>query len=178
MPRATPLLLDWRLGKSHPFRPAGDEEYAGPPIVPVGFAVGAQLVSLGEHSGTTTPLSASYCLDLGWHRTAPSSETTPTSAAMRSVVSRLSLETMQGDSDFMIVRDGMSLHVLHRETSDGRCDTAKQGPLDVCEGFEWERAAEFRLAADANLYERVDAENAPLDCSAPMPWGGEKLSPS
>lgn len=171
-PARRSLLIEWRLGPAHAVHYDGsDDEYEGPPAIPIELGVGPASLALGEHTGTVTPASQSYCFDLGWHAEEPQ---TPRPS---SVVSSLSVTTMQGDSDFMIVRDGMTLHVLTRETSDGRCDEAKQGPLDVCEGFEWQRIAAIHLTSDATLYERVESEGKPFDCGAPLPYFDKRLSP-
>ena len=131
--------------------------------------MGTVTIHLGSHVGTAGPPAQSYCLHLGWHLDSAHTDAQP--APRLSILSRLSIGTMQGDTEVMIVRDGATLHVLHRETSDGKCDEAKQGPLDVCEGFEWERVAEVRLTGDPLLYERIDDQGKPFDCSAPTFYG-------
>lgn len=84
----------------------------------------------------------------------------------------------QGYDDFMVVRDGSTLYVLHRHTSDeDYCETVKQGPLEICKGFPWERRAEIRLAGNPALYERVDNDGKPFDCGTPLREGSHLEPP-
>jgi len=168
VPSASRVLVHWRIGPGRKVKelPA-DEDYPGNYWVAVDLVVRAhgveKLVPLGELAGSVDPIHLSYCARAGF--TMPSwpefgKAQDPSSASWFAV------GTPQGDSDFMLVRDVDVVHVLHRETSDGKCDDAKQGPLDVCEGFEWERVAEIRGTRGAALFERVTDEGKPFDCGA------------
>ncbi len=168
MPSASRVLVHWRIGagrKAKELPP--DEDYPGNYLVSVDLVVRSRgvekLVPLGELAGGADPIHLSYCARAGF--TMPSwpefgKPQDPSSASWFAV------GTPQGDSDFMLVRDGDVVHVLHRETSDGKCDDAKQGPLEVCEGFEWERVAEIRGTRGAALFEHVTDEGKPFDCGA------------
>jgi hypothetical protein len=173
VPAAPSLFLDWRIGVPHPFKNADGEVY-DLPITPIALAVGARDEKLGEFGGTARPAAQTYCAHLGWHRANDGETPAP---PLPSLVSKAALGTMQGDDDFMIVRDGSVLHVLHRQTSDGKCDEAKQGPLDVCEGEEWKRRVEIRLAGDPALFERISDGGKPIDCGAPSFYGDRLLPP-
>ena len=151
IPQTNTLVLFWRIGKTHKAKELPPEEdYAGNYVQRVDLVVGPETIAFGDIGGSVAPPSQSCCAraDLPSY-----------------VTSSVSVGTMQGDSELMIVRDASTLHVLHRETSDGRCDEAKQGPLDVCEGFEWERRAEIHTSGDPVLYERVDEAGEPFDCN-------------
>ncbi len=171
----TSLLLLWRVGLPHRLKELPpDEDYGANYVAPLDLSlivaaqppynVGAQTISFGSPSGSVNPFALTYCARAGWHE-----ENKPPTPPARHVVSFFSVGVVQGDTEIMIVRDGSTLHVLHRETSDGRCDETKQGPLDICEGFEWERRAEIHLAGNPTLYER-----AVVDCGAEQ-MGGMKL---
>lgn len=146
-------------------------------VTPLNLDVGTVSIPLGSHVGTARPPAQSYCMHLGWHLDSEHAVRQSQPAAQLSILSSLSIGTMQGDTEVMIVREGATLHVLHRETSDGRCDEAKQGPLDVCQGFEWERVAEVRLTGEPLLYERIDEQGKPFDCSVPTFYGARLLPP-
>jgi hypothetical protein len=169
------VLIGWHLGVPSSFRSDSGEEFPDIAVTPLELNVGTVSIPLGSHVGTARPPSQSYCLHLGWHLNPDHADAQP--EPRLSILSSLSIGTMQGDTEVMIVRDGASLHVLHRETSDGKCDEAKQGPLDVCEGFEWERVAEVRLAGDPVLYERLDEQGKPFDCGVPTFYGKRLLPP-
>jgi hypothetical protein len=174
VPAARSMLLDFRIGASHPWKTlAPDEDYAANYVASLALAVGGREISFGEISGSAHPPSLTYCARLGWH---DEEGNVPTFAP--SVVSAISIGVIQGDTEIMIVRDGSTLHVLHRETSDGRCDEAKQGPLDVCEGFEWHVRADVRLATNPVIYERVMEVAAPFDCGSPMMDGSKLVAPN
>ena len=155
---ARSVLLAWHIGAPHPTIMGDDEEYTLP-MSRIELRAGPVTVDLGEHAGTASS-EQPYCLHLKGRSPLPS---------VKSYVSGMSIGMSSGDTELMIVRDESTLHVLHRESSDGKCDEAKQGPLDICDGFEWERVAELHIAADAVLYERIDSENDPFDCKAAPP---------
>ena len=75
----------------------------------------------------------------------------------------------QGDDDHLVLRTPTALYVLHRETSDGRCDEGKQGPLEICRGFEWRVRAVATLTADVDFDETVTGDH--VDCAAPSSYG-------
>ncbi len=173
IPATRTLLVFWRIGRSRAHRALPpDEDYAGNHAAPVDLVIGARTIAFGDLPGSPSPLSQSYCARLGW-RAQPDTPIRPP----RHVVSAMSLGTMQGDSEMMIVGDGPILHVLHRETSDGHCDAAKQGPLDICEGFEWERRADIHVEGNPALFERIDDEKKPFDCGTAEIDGSKLIAP-
>jgi hypothetical protein len=132
-----------------------------------------KIVALGDLNGFVNPMHQSYCFAIGYELAhAPDMGKAPEP----SVASRFALGVTQGESKLMLVRDGDVMHVLHQESSDGKCDDKKQGPLDVCKGREWERIADVRGLRGAALYEIVTYDGKPLDCAEDM--YGSHLTPS
>lgn len=168
VPSASRVLVHWRIGAGRKVKelPA-DEDYPGNYLVAIDLVVRARgvekVVPLGELAGSADPFHLSYCARAGFRLPSAPNLGEPEDP---SAASWFAAGTPQGDSDFMLVRDGDVVHVLHRETSDGSCQDAKQGPLDVCEGFEWERFAEIRGTRGAALFERVTDEGKAFDCGA------------
>jgi hypothetical protein len=104
------LILFWRVGVSHRVKDLPpNEDYAANYVAPLDLIVGAQTISFGSPSGTVNPFALSFCARAGWH-----AENQPTSPVGRHVVSFFSVGVIQGDTDIMVVRDGSTLHVLHR----------------------------------------------------------------
>jgi hypothetical protein len=186
LPPSTQVLATWRMGRSHAAKTVPPEDdYPGNHVMPVDLVVRAGerevVVSFDERSGTPDPLLLSYCAHRGFVSQA---EADVQRAPDPNVAAWFMVGIPQGSSDFMIVRDGPTLHVLHRESSDGKCDDAKQGPLDICEGFEWERAADVTVTvtvdAHARLFENIDDGNATshaFDCGAQRPGGDSLRAP-
>jgi hypothetical protein len=73
------------------------------------------------------------------------------------------------------VRDGDVLHVLHRETDDGRCEEIEQGPLHTCDNAEYVLQADIRVSHGAALRELVQDEGKPIECG--VDHYGSKLVP-
>lgn len=179
VPPSARVLLTWRVGKTHVAKPLQeDEDYPANHVAPIDLVVRAgdqdAVVSLGDRSGSTDPLFVSYCAHRGF---VSPSEAEVQRAPDPSVPSWFTVGIAQGSTDLMVVRDGDTLHVLHRETSDGKCDDAKQGPLDVCEGFEWERVADVSVPRAAELFETIDEEGHAFDCGAVRPAGDSLRAP-
>jgi len=157
LPEAHRVLLTWRVGKGRAVQALPEsEDYPGNHVAPVALAIEARgatrIAPFGELSGSIPPPENSWCAGTSYKPTIP---------AFGAV---FSIGTMQGGDEIVVVRDGGTLHVLHRETSDGSCEDAKQGPLDVCEGFQWERAADIHVPAAATIWEMIEDEGKPLDC--------------
>jgi hypothetical protein len=161
-------LLVWRVGPQHAVKdlPA-DQDYGANHVQPVELLVHARdkttTVTFGELSGSTVPRDTSYCKHRGF-RLEPT-ESRWGFAPEPEIASAFSVTMAQGSDDFLVVRDAATLEVLHRESDDGKCDEAKQGPLDICEGSEWQRAAEIHLAPKATLYETIDDAGRAFDCT-------------
>lgn len=73
------------------------------------------------------------------------------------------------------------MHVLHRETHDGQCDSAQQGPLETCEDMPYERFAEIRVAGEPGVTETIELVEAsgarrPLDCKQGR-YGDQLIDP-
>jgi hypothetical protein len=163
VPSAARVVFVWRVGKAHLLKSGEneDEEYVRThTVAPVDLVVRARgetrTIWFGDFAGGVAPLALSFCsLSRAWQTHA-------------SIAATFSIGIIQGGDDMTIVRDDKNgagtLHVLHRETSDGSCTETKQGPLDVCEGFEWERAADIRLASGTQLYELVELDGKTFDC--------------
>jgi len=163
-PPSTSILLEWRVVGARRSREL-------PSVV---LMIGDREIRLGKLAGSIDPFALTYCARLGWR--AESSGAREKRATDR--VSSFSLGTIQGDSDFMIVRSLDRLYVLHRETSDGMCERATQGPLDVCKGSEWEVRAEARLASSPILFERVSSEGTAYDCGTEQLGGAHLIAPA
>jgi hypothetical protein len=155
LPESSRVLLTWKTRAARRVRdlePGAD--YPANYDIPVELEVSARgavkRVALGGLTGSIAPYEQSFCVR--------------TNAPDPSVAAWFGVGVVQGSSDFMIVRDIGTLHVIHRESSDGKCDDVKQGPLDVCDGSEWEIVADVHVGRNAALYERVTVEGAPLDC--------------
>ncbi len=175
--KSSRVILHWRVGPSRKVKDLPPEEdYPGNYVAPVDLLVRSRgvekTITLGELAGYPDPAHQSYCAHAGFVMPSWPKFGTPPN---RSVAAWFSVGVMQGDSEFMIVRDGDVLHVLHRETSDGRCDEKKQGPLTTCEGEEYERVAEIRGTRDAGLFEWMTDEDKDIDCGAER-MGGERLT--
>jgi hypothetical protein len=177
LPDAERVLLTWRVGKDHIVKRVAaesGEDYPVNHVAPIDLVVQARgetrTIAFGELSGTVETVALSWCGRTGWKlENGESWKPSPPALAVS-----FSIGLAQGDDEMRIVRDAQNgtstLHVLHRETSDGKCDDLKQGPLDVCEGAEWHRVADVRVPARAVIYETVEQEHKPYDCSV-GPWG-------
>jgi hypothetical protein len=164
VPDARRVLLTWRVGPSHFEKRVGEdddeaESYPVNHVASVDLVVRARdvtrVISFGALSGHVDPPALSWC------------KTTDPSSRAPSFASTFAIGIAQGDDELAIVRDGQTLHVLHRETSDGYCEETKQGPLDVCDGAHWERVADIRVAtrsSSVELYEIVEEEGKTFDC--------------
>ena len=154
VPDARRVLLTWRVGKSRVERrtdPDEDDDYPADRTASIELVVRARnetrVISFGSLCGNVEPTELSWC-----------------AKTREPFAATFSIGLAQGDDQMAIVRDGRTLHVLHRETSDGSCEEVKQGPLDVCDGSAWERVADVRLAAGAELYETVEQDGKPFEC--------------
>jgi hypothetical protein len=161
---AARVLLTWRVGESD----------VAKNVAPVDLVVrgrgDARAISFGELSGVVEPWTLSWCPRSGFH-----AETGDVwNAENSAVASSFSIGLMQGSDDMIIVKGGSTLHVLHRESSDGRCLEKKQGPLDVCADFEWKLAADIRVSPSAAIHETVEVEGKPFDCGIEL-WGGRLI---
>jgi hypothetical protein len=161
-------LLTWRIGPSHTTRKLEpDEDYPAFHVAKVDLLVHARgndvEVALGSLSGMATPASQSYCKHRGFRLGLGNVWGFPDEP---NIAAAFSIGLPQGSSDFLVVRDGGSLHVLHRETSDGKCDEIKQGPLETCEGSEYARVAEIHVSASARLFEAIVEQGAARDAGA------------
>jgi hypothetical protein len=155
---APSALLTWRIGAYHAVKAlAADADYAANHVAAVSLVVRARdnevVVPLGELSGSAPPLGQSYCKNGGFHLAGGDVWAFPNDP---SVAAAFSVGVAQGSSDFLVVRDGATLHLLHRETTDGRCDELKQGPLDTCKYAEYKRRANIHIAEAAVLSETID----------------------
>ncbi|HEY1960622.1 MAG TPA: hypothetical protein VGH28_33655 [Polyangiaceae bacterium] len=173
------VVLAWRIGAHHARDPlVGGPGYEDAPanhVARVELVVSAgsvaNTIAFGDLSGTVDPLGLSWCERTGFHLPADAGWAPP--PRNPAVASTFSIGITQGSDELMVVRDAGKLHVLHRETSDGRCVEAKQGPLDVCAGDEWQLVADVRVAPDAELWESVTEEGRAFACGAARP--GETL---
>lgn len=158
LPDARRVVLTWRIGPHHAVKQLeDDEDYPSNHVAPIDLVVSAKgdtrTIAFGELSGSVVPYWLSWC-KVGDRES-------------RAFAATFAMGTPQGDDEFAIVRDGRILHVLHRQTSDGKCDEARQGPLDICDGFEWERVADLRMTSDpqrTELWEIATNEGKPFDC--------------
>ena len=171
------VLLSWRIRAYRTVKPLpAEEDYPGNHVARLELVVRAEgaerVVPLGEMSGTPTPAAVTFCKNRGFHVDADGGWEFPKDP---SVASAFTMAIVQGSDDYLLVRDGGTLHLLHRESSDGRCDESKQGPLDVCEGFEWARRAEIHVGG-AELFETIDDDGKPFDCTAER-WGERSVFP-
>jgi hypothetical protein len=171
LPDAQRVLLTWRVGKPHVVkRVESDEDYPANHVAPVDLVVQARgetrTITFGDVSGSIETSALSWCGRTGW-KLENGEHWKPIAPALAVL---FSIGLAQGDDEMSIVRDGRTLHVLHRVTSDGKCDDAKQGPLAVCDGEEWHRVADVRVPAEASIYEIVEREGKAFDCSM-GPWG-------
>lgn len=176
VPSAARVLLTWHVGERHAVKSlATEEDYPANHVAPTALVVHAAgtdtTISLGELSGIEGPLAVTYCKNRGYRADADGAWGFPKEP---SVASAFQMMIMQGSDDYLLVRDGGTLHLLHRETSDGRCIEGKQGPLDICEDFEWSRLAEIHVGA-ADLFERID-DGGGFDCTAEV-WGERLVFP-
>jgi hypothetical protein len=172
---STHILLTWRIGSTHVVErvPGGDYPVNHVSAVDLVVRAGGRdtVVALGELPGSSSPVGLSYCKNLRF-RPVDSRWDFPREP---SVASAFTIGIMQGSDDYLLVRDGGTLHLLHRESNDGRCDEAKQGPLDVCEGSEYARLAEIHVGR-GDLFEAIDDQGTPFDCGADR-WGERLLPP-
>ncbi|HSQ67299.1 MAG TPA: hypothetical protein VLM85_28985 [Polyangiaceae bacterium] len=174
------LVLVWRVGPQHKAKQLDPSEdypanYVQPVDLLVGDGAGRVSIALGELAGAIERPGVTYCRGRGFRPPHPVPSWQFPSEP--SVAAAFSIGVVQGDSELLLVRDADVLHLLRRETSDGRCDEIKQGPLDGCEGFEYERVADVRIPRGAALYELVEDEAKPLDCSVPPFYGVALLPP-
>ena len=175
LPNAHRVLLTWRVGESHFVKRVGEgdeaENYPVNHVSRVELAVQARgetrAISFGELSGSPEPVGISWCENTGWQAANGESWTVPLLPV------RFSIGITQGDDEMAIVRDGATLHVLHRQTTDGYCETKKQGALDVC-GDEWKRAADVHISKGAEIWQTVEQDSGkmrePFDCGMEL-WG-------
>lgn len=156
------LLVEWRVGPHHQLTKRGvpDDDFAVNFGSTVELAVDRASISFGAISGKIVAPELSYCARLGWHK--PDGPVVFPSY----VVSSLTLDIPQSLDDFMVVRDGATLHVLHRHADD-----------DSSTNIPWGLRANIRVAGRPVLYERVEQAGAPCDCGAPLGEGTRLLAP-
>jgi hypothetical protein len=108
-------------------------------------------VGLGDLYGEMEPASISFCARAGY----PSSDGSRLEPPrIDGFVSAASVGGASGDFEVLVVLSGTTLHVLDRQTSDGMCESeTKQGPMTVCRGEEYVRAAEIRIVKPPTSFE-------------------------
>jgi hypothetical protein len=181
LPSASRIDIEWRVAERHRKKvPIGgpDTEY------PIDFASNVDLVfradgfektiPLGELSGFVDPSHISYCFSIGWHHAQVTTDGPPLKEP--SIASQFWHSVTQGGDNFILVRDGDTLHLLHEDWSDGKCDDTTQGPLFACKGREWQRVADIRGVRGAALYEIVTYDHKPFDCGQDM-YGSRLVRP-
>jgi hypothetical protein len=158
----TMLLLAWRVGPHRQLTKRGipDDDFGVNFGSTVDLSVDDVAISFGAIPGRIVAPELTYCARLGWHK--PEGPV----AFPAWVVSSLTLDIPQSLDDFMIVRDGSTLRVLHRHADDDSSTTAP-----------WSLRANVRVAGHPVLYERVEQANAPCDCGAPLGEGTRLLAP-
>jgi hypothetical protein len=162
LPDKEMLLLDWRVGPHVQLSRLNipDDDFAVNFGSYVELAVDRVSIAFGPIPGRIVAPELTYCARLGWHK--------PDGPVVfpAYVVSQLTLDIPQSADDFMIVRDGATLHVLHRHADD---DSSTDGP--------WSIRANLHVAGRPVLYERVEQASAPCDCGAPLGEGTRLLAP-
>jgi hypothetical protein len=167
LPDTPAVTFVWRIRNRHKStRFPDDAEYPAAYVqnVELAFEPGplGPAIPLGELSGYVEPYDVTYCRGRAF-RLPPNAEWN--FPVEPSVAAAFSLGTPQGATRYMLVRDGDVLHLLHVETSDGRCDDVKQGPLLACKGALYARTADIHIPHRASLHERIDNLGSPLACS-------------
>ncbi len=156
------LLLAWRVGPHRQLTKRGvpEDDFAVNFGSTVELAIGDAAISFGDIPGRIVAPELTYCARLGWHK--------PEGPVVfpAYVVSSLTLDIPQSLDDFMVVRDGATLHVVHRHADDDASTTAP-----------WSLRADVRVAGRPVLYERVEQASAPCDCGAPLGEGTRLLPP-
>ncbi|HEY1958367.1 MAG TPA: hypothetical protein VGH28_22275 [Polyangiaceae bacterium] len=175
LPPAARVLITWRVGASRALERLPDTQdvpwnHVSETSLVVRAAGAERTVALGELPGSPGPNEVSYCNHRGYRADA---QVGWAYSKEPSIAAAFAMSIIQGSADFLLVRDGGTLHLLRRNSSDGSCAAAKQGPLDVCKGFEWSRVADVAVG-EADLFERID-EGGGFDCGAEH-WG-ERLVP-
>jgi hypothetical protein len=160
------VLLTWRIGPTHVVVNVPGGDYPVNHVSAVELVLHARgrdtVVPLGDLPGAPPPIAATYCKNRGFHPDCDGGWEFP---GEPNVASAFRMDMIQGSDDFVVVRDRGTLHVLHRQSSDGHCEAKKQGPLDACDGDEYARVAEIHVGA-AELFETVDDQGSPFDCGA------------
>jgi hypothetical protein len=157
------LLVEWRVGPHRQFTKRGipDDDFGVNFGSTVDLAIDDHVaISFGDIPGRIVAPELPYCARLGWHK-ADGPVVFPAY-----VVSSLTLDIPQSLDDFMVVRDGSLLHVLHRHADD-----------DSGTNIPWALRANVRVAGHPVLYERVLQNDAPADCGAPLGEGTRLLAP-
>jgi hypothetical protein len=177
-PAGAAVTLIWRIGPQRKVKNLpNDQDYPANYVQTVDLAFGggdpATSISLGELSGYVDPFDLTSCRGRGFRLGPGGGWGFP---AEPSIASAFAVGVTQGQSVFLLVRDGDALELLHAETSDGKCEDVKQGPLHACADQLYWRVAEIRLPHDATLYERVDDDGKPFDCLA-EDYRGKLLPP-
>jgi hypothetical protein len=155
------VLVAWNVGRYLQLsrRNIPDDDFAVNFGSTVDLAIDRVTISFGAISGKIVAPELAYCARLGWHK--PDGPV----AFKPEVVSTLLLDIPQSLDDFMVVRDGATLHVLHRHADDDFSTPP------------WSLRANVRLAGTPIIYERVEQANAPVDCGAPLGEGTRLLPP-
>jgi len=119
-------LVTWRVGASHFVKRVDGpdleaSEWPVNHVAPVDLVVRASgketTVPLGELCGSSETFDVSYCKHRGFRLRKEMQWGFPTEP---SVAAAFSIGIVQGSDDFIVVRDGANLHVLHRQSSDGK----------------------------------------------------------
>ncbi len=133
------------------------------------------VVDFGDLYGEMDPMGLAFCARAGY-RGADGSRLEP--PRIDGLVSTASVGSTSGDVEVLVILSGAVLHVLDRQTSDGTCESeTRQGPMTVCRGEQYVRAAEIRLATPPATFEESVAVTTetdpgtlsthPLDCAGP-----------
>jgi hypothetical protein len=167
---ASQVVITWHVGAYHAAKPlAQDDDYPANHVALLELEVGDVHVNLGEMSGSPVSSEVSFCKNLGFKIDSDAGWGFPQE---RNIASAFTMSIAQGSDDYLLVRDVGTLHLLHRQSSDGKCDEGKQGPLDICEGADWSRIAELHIGA-AELFETIAMQDKPFDCTTAQ--GGLRL---
>lgn len=177
LPAPGTVHLTWLVGSTRRVRalPA-DQDYGANYVAAIGLRVErggvVRTLDFGEEAGAIQPLEISFCQRSGWVPIGGRAWDLP---KIDGVVSSFAVGVMQGNDEHLVMRGPNALYVLHRQTSDGRCDEGKQGPLDVCLGFEWQLRAVAELAGDPDFDESVASVDR-FDCAVPSIDGSPLLT--
>lgn len=159
------VLLTWHIGASrddyrYPTRQAQSVD-----LVLTGGGSETSIF-IAERASKTNPSDTTYCARRGFHLGDSDSgwgfSDDPAVASAFMVWMLVDLEYA------LVARDRSTLHLLVRRANEQRCVDELEGAKHVCAHFE--RRAEIHIAPAAKLYETIDDNGHPFNCSADM-WG-------